>query len=75
MGKRQELTPIIRSRSGLPIGLQIAGRRFDDLGVLQMARFYETVRPPQPAWPEPAALNPAARPDEPLAAHPAPPAG
>ena len=63
------------SRSGLPIGLQIAGRRFDDLGVLQMARFYETVRPPQPAWPEPAALNPAARPDEPLAAHPAPPAG
>ena len=63
------------SRSGLPIGLQIAGRRFDDLGVLQMARFYETVRPPQPAWPEPAALNPAARPDEPLAAHPAPTAG
>jgi len=24
--------------SGLPIGLQIAGRRFDDLGVLQVAR-------------------------------------
>lgn len=42
------------ARNGLPIGLQIAGRRFDDAGVLQMARFYETVRPPQPAWPEPA---------------------
>lgn len=32
------------SASGLPIGLQIAGRRFDDLGVLQMARFYEDTR-------------------------------
>ncbi|QRF59389.1 amidase [Variovorax paradoxus] len=42
------------SKSGLPIGLQIAGRRFDDLGVLQMARFYESVRPQQAAWPEPA---------------------
>jgi aspartyl-tRNA(Asn)/glutamyl-tRNA(Gln) amidotransferase subunit A len=41
------------SRSGLPIGLQIAGRRFDDLGVLQMSRFYESARPPQAAWPEP----------------------
>ncbi|QFZ86972.1 amidase [Variovorax paradoxus] len=42
------------STSGLPIGLQIAGRRFDDLGVLQMARFYESVRPAQARWPEPA---------------------
>ncbi|PLC02967.1 amidase [Variovorax sp. RO1] len=41
------------STSGLPIGLQIAGRRFDDLGVLQMARFYESVRPAQARWPEP----------------------
>ena len=40
--------------NGLPIGLQIAGRRFDDLGVLQMARFYESVRPAQARWPEPA---------------------
>jgi aspartyl-tRNA(Asn)/glutamyl-tRNA(Gln) amidotransferase subunit A len=42
------------SKGGLPIGLQIAGRRFDDLGVLQMAAFYEGVRPVQAAWPEPA---------------------
>ncbi|MGJ7565955.1 amidase [Variovorax sp. GB1R11] len=42
------------SSNGLPIGLQIAGRRFDDLGVLQMAHFYESVRGPQSAWPEPA---------------------
>jgi aspartyl-tRNA(Asn)/glutamyl-tRNA(Gln) amidotransferase subunit A len=42
------------SKSGLPIGLQIAGRRFDDLGVLQMAAFYEGVRPAQAPWPEPA---------------------
>ncbi|MET3376313.1 aspartyl-tRNA(Asn)/glutamyl-tRNA(Gln) amidotransferase subunit A [Variovorax boronicumulans] len=42
------------AKNGLPIGLQIAGRRFDDLGVLQMARFYESVRPAQARWPEPA---------------------
>ncbi|ATA53446.1 amidase [Variovorax boronicumulans] len=41
------------AKNGLPIGLQIAGRRFDDLGVLQMARFYESVRPAQARWPEP----------------------
>jgi aspartyl-tRNA(Asn)/glutamyl-tRNA(Gln) amidotransferase subunit A len=42
------------SKSGLPIGLQISGRRFDDLGVLQMARFYESVRPSQQLpWPQP----------------------
>ena len=45
------------SASGLPIGLQIAGRRFDDLGVLQMARFYESVRGPQAPWPEPASAG------------------
>lgn len=38
---------------GLPIGLQIVGRRFDDAGVLRVARFYEQVRPTLPAWPEP----------------------
>jgi aspartyl-tRNA(Asn)/glutamyl-tRNA(Gln) amidotransferase subunit A len=38
---------------GMPIGLQIVGRRFDDLGVLRMARAYEMLRPPLPAWPEP----------------------
>ncbi len=35
----------------LPIGLQIAGQRFDDLGVLQMARAFEQMRGPQRAWP------------------------
>ena len=39
--------------AGLPIGLQIAGRRFDDLGVLQMARAWELMRPAQRAWPMP----------------------
>jgi aspartyl-tRNA(Asn)/glutamyl-tRNA(Gln) amidotransferase subunit A len=38
---------------GLPIGLQIAGHRFDDLGVLTMAQAFETMRPPPRAWPEP----------------------
>ncbi|MCW7540054.1 amidase [Aquabacterium sp. A7-Y] len=43
------------TREGLPIGLQIAGRRFDDLGVLQMAYAWEQLRPPQRAWPQPPA--------------------
>ena len=37
--------------SGLPIGLQIAGRRFDDLGVLQLSRAFELLRDPLRAWP------------------------
>ena len=37
--------------AGLPIGLQIVGHRFDDLGVLQVARAYEQMRPAQRAWP------------------------
>jgi aspartyl-tRNA(Asn)/glutamyl-tRNA(Gln) amidotransferase subunit A len=39
------------SRSGLPIGLQIAGARFDDLGVLKVARAFEQIRSPQRPWP------------------------
>ena len=41
---------------GLPIGLQIAGQRFDDLGVLQVARAFELVRDPQKTWPTPPAI-------------------
>lgn len=37
--------------SGLPIGLQIVGQRFDDLGVLKLARAYEQMRPAQRPWP------------------------
>jgi aspartyl-tRNA(Asn)/glutamyl-tRNA(Gln) amidotransferase subunit A len=37
---------------GMPIGLQIIGHRFDDVGVLRMAHAYETMRPPQRPWPE-----------------------
>ncbi|HCH73182.1 MAG TPA: amidase, partial [Ochrobactrum sp.] len=36
---------------GLPIGLQIFGQRFDDLGVLQLAQAYEKMRPEQRPWP------------------------
>ena len=36
---------------GLPIGLQIIGARFDDLGVLQLARAWEQMRPAQRPWP------------------------
>lgn len=37
--------------TGLPIGLHIAGRRFDDLGVLRLARAWEQMRPAQRPWP------------------------
>ncbi len=43
------------TRGGLPIGLQIAGARFDDLGVLQVARAFELIRETQRPWPEPPA--------------------
>jgi aspartyl-tRNA(Asn)/glutamyl-tRNA(Gln) amidotransferase subunit A len=38
---------------GLPIGLQIVGRRFDDRGVLRLARTVEQLRGTPPAWPLP----------------------
>jgi aspartyl-tRNA(Asn)/glutamyl-tRNA(Gln) amidotransferase subunit A len=41
------------SRDGLPIGVQVIGRRFDDAGVLRLARVLEDQRPAQPPWPEP----------------------
>ena len=37
--------------TGLPIGVQVAGRRFDDLGVLQISRIIEQIRPTQRPWP------------------------
>jgi aspartyl-tRNA(Asn)/glutamyl-tRNA(Gln) amidotransferase subunit A len=41
---------------GLPIGLQIVGRRFDDLGVLAVARAFESMRAKEARpWPEPPA--------------------
>lgn len=41
--------------SGLPIGLHIAGQRFDDLGVLQLAHAFEQLRGAQRPWPAPPA--------------------
>jgi aspartyl-tRNA(Asn)/glutamyl-tRNA(Gln) amidotransferase subunit A len=38
---------------GFPIGVQIIGRRFDDLGVLRMAKAFEGLRGPQKPWPAP----------------------
>ena len=50
--------PCAQSTQGLPIGLQITGPRFDDLGVLQMARAFEQLRAPLPPYPSaPAALQ------------------
>jgi aspartyl-tRNA(Asn)/glutamyl-tRNA(Gln) amidotransferase subunit A len=36
---------------GVPMALQIAGHRFDDLGVLRMARAHERMRPEMRPWP------------------------
>jgi aspartyl-tRNA(Asn)/glutamyl-tRNA(Gln) amidotransferase subunit A len=41
------------SEAGFPIGLQIVGKRFDDLGVLQIAKAFESIRPVQRPWPQP----------------------
>ncbi len=40
------------SRSGLPIGLQVQGRAFDDLGVLRAARAFEREGGAAPPWPK-----------------------
>jgi aspartyl-tRNA(Asn)/glutamyl-tRNA(Gln) amidotransferase subunit A len=40
------------SADGLPIGVQVIGRRFDDIGVLRFARLIETLRPAQRPWPD-----------------------
>ena len=39
------------SADGLPIGVQLIGHRFDDLGVLQLSRALEDLRPAQKPWP------------------------
>jgi aspartyl-tRNA(Asn)/glutamyl-tRNA(Gln) amidotransferase subunit A len=36
---------------GFPIGVQIVGRRFDDIGVLGMAKAFESLRGAQRPWP------------------------
>ncbi len=41
------------TKDSKPIGLQIAGRRFDDLGVMRLSRWFESVRGAQKKWPEP----------------------
>ena len=40
------------SADGLPIGIQLIGKRFDDSGVLKLARLIEQLRPAQRPWPE-----------------------
>ncbi|QPF82612.1 amidase [Bradyrhizobium genosp. L] len=40
-------------KKGFPIGVQIIGRRFDDVGVLGMGKAFEALRGPQKPWPTP----------------------
>ncbi len=37
--------------SGLPIGVQVIGHRFDDAGVLRLSALIERIRPAQRPWP------------------------
>jgi Asp-tRNA(Asn)/Glu-tRNA(Gln) amidotransferase A subunit family amidase len=37
--------------AGMPVGLQIIGQRFDDVGVLRISRFFENARGEQRPWP------------------------
>lgn len=39
------------TKEGLPIGLQIVGNRYDDLGVLRLSKMYEDIREQQPEFP------------------------
>lgn len=41
------------TKDGKPIGLQIAGHRFDDDGVMRLSRWFEQARGPQKKWPTP----------------------
>jgi aspartyl-tRNA(Asn)/glutamyl-tRNA(Gln) amidotransferase subunit A len=41
------------TREGKPIGLQVAGHRFDDLGVVRLSRWFEQARGAQKPWPAP----------------------
>lgn len=41
------------TKEGKPIGLQIAGRRFDDLGVMRVSKWFESARGAQKEWPNP----------------------
>ncbi|HEY2205302.1 MAG TPA: amidase [Pseudonocardia sp.] len=44
--------PCGMTSSGLPIGLQISGRRFDDLGVLRLAAAFTAIHPPDRLVPD-----------------------
>src|SRR5688572_30737303 len=40
------------SGDGLPIGVQVIGKRFDDVGVLRLSQLLEQLRPAQKPWPD-----------------------
>jgi aspartyl-tRNA(Asn)/glutamyl-tRNA(Gln) amidotransferase subunit A len=40
------------SADGLPIGIQLIGKRFDDVGVLRLSLLIEQLRPRQRPWPQ-----------------------
>lgn len=43
--------PFGRDDAGVPVGIQMSGRRFDDVGVLSLAAAIEAIRPEQPPFP------------------------
>lgn len=62
------------TKAGLPVGLQIVGRRFDDPGVMQTSRAFERIQPcadkrPKMDWQDGRCASAGCHPDRP-AAHP-----
>ncbi len=51
-GQPAASVPCAWTADGLPIGLQIIGRRFEDLTVLRAAAAFEEVRPWKDRWPD-----------------------
>ena len=49
------------TQEGLPVGLQIVGKRYDDLGVLRLASLYEQTRGFDIDWSRPISARPSAQ--------------
>ncbi len=39
------------ARNGMPVGVQVIGKRFDDAGVMKLCAALEVLRPQQKPWP------------------------
>ena len=54
-GQPASSVPAGFTRAGLPVGLQLVGRRYDDWNVLRASKTYEDMAPWRDKWPKMAA--------------------